>query len=239
MLAHGELNSGLTKWPAGPREREIRFLLGGRRHFEYCRCRRVKFCDRIVQPGGAHDDFHDDRITLEGNVSFIGFWFVGYQFACCLNARLGDGDAEWRTVGYVLEGTGAVHQQRWRGERTGGGIGLWETGVTRIWFLNFVYTEDLECFEEGGEGDDEMWVCHLIGILSVGYFCLIGIFWGRIECVAGEEGLVEESEALYDAAFFDGEAEALGSDLNGSFRGEADAGEKSVEVIGVARNAGE
>lgn len=116
---------------------------------------------------------------------------------------------------------------------------MWETGVTGVWFLNFIYTEDLKCFEEGGERNDEVWVRDLVGILSVGYFCLIGIFWGRIERVAGEERLVEESEALYNAAFFDGEAEAFGCDLDGSFRGKADAGEESVEVIGVVGNASE
>lgn len=96
--------------------------------------------------------------------------------------------------------------------------------------------EDLEGFEEGGEGDLEGDGLGFVVVFIIVVVIARGCRRREVGGVAGEEVLVPVGSALHDAGVVGAETEALGGDFDVDFVGEADGFEELVER---ARGAGD
>lgn len=103
--------------------------------------------DGVVQPAGAHDDLDGEGVALQGDVEG-GVGVVGCEVAGCGEGGFGEVDAKGGAGAGVAEAaeTGEV-------EGAGGEEGGRVVGGPAV--FAFVDAEDLERFEEGGEGDLE------------------------------------------------------------------------------------
>lgn len=144
-----------------------------------------------MEPGAAHDGFHDDVSAVKGYL-FGVFGLVGREVTGGAYGGFCKYDGQRCAELGVRDAAQIVHTQDVVGEGGAGGVRV-VAGPWRFRSVGVCEAEDLEGFEERGEGYLKVGVVGWVGLVvffAVGDF--VAFRRGGVVVVGGEEGFVEE-----------------------------------------------